>query len=100
VAVSGANGSGKSTLFHLLTGLYRPVSGRILVGGTDIATKPPYWIRSQISVVSQETILFSQSIEENIRYSDLCAHDDDVEKAAVRAGAHDFIRSFPEGYET
>jgi ABC-type multidrug transport system fused ATPase/permease subunit len=71
-----------------------------MVGDVDLGTKPPYWIREHISVVSQETILFSATIEENIRYADLNATDAQVETAARRAGAHDYIRHFPEGYET
>ena len=96
--ILGATGSGKSSLLHLLCRLYRPSSGRITVGGTDIAKMPAAWLRSQIGVVLQEPFLFSRTIGENIG---VCgAGAEEIRAAAVTACVDGDIRSFPKGYDT
>ena len=96
--ILGATGSGKSSLLHLLCRLYRPSSGRITVGGTDIAKMPAAWLRSQIGVVLQEPFLFSRTIGENIGVCGASAEE--IRAAAVTACVDGDIRSFPKGYDT
>ncbi|SEL85100.1 ATP-binding cassette, subfamily B [Stigmatella aurantiaca] len=100
VAIVGPSGAGKSTIASLLTRLYDPQGGRILLDGQDLRTLDPEWLRQQIGVVAQEPLLFSSSIAENIRYGRMDASDAEVEAAARAANAHDFISRFPEGYRT
>lgn len=100
VAIVGPSGAGKSTIASLLTRLYDPQGGRILLDGQDLKTLDPEWLRQQIGVVAQEPLLFSSSIAENIRYGRMDASDAEVEAAARAANAHDFISRFPEGYRT
>uniref|UniRef100_A0A673FKD3 ATP-binding cassette sub-family B member 10, mitochondrial n=1 Tax=Sinocyclocheilus rhinocerous TaxID=307959 RepID=A0A673FKD3_9TELE len=103
MAVVGSSGSGKSTLVSLLLRLYDPDSGVVTVDGWDIRDLNPYWLRSHIGTVSQEPVLFSCSIAENIAYG---AADpsrvtvEDIYRAAQIANAHDFIQEFPKGYDT
>ena len=102
-AVVGGSGSGKSTLASLILRLYDPDSGTILIDGQDIRDLDPSWLRRQIGTVSQEPVLFSTSIGDNIAYgaADPSGVTQDVlEKAAKEANAHDFIVSFPDGYDT
>jgi len=94
---------GKSTLAALLLRLYDPSKGQISIDGQNIKDLSPSWLRSQIGTVSQEPILFSSSIRENIAYGAAnpeSVSQDDIEKAAKEANAHDFIMRFPEKYET
>jgi ABC-type multidrug transport system fused ATPase/permease subunit len=99
-ALVGPSGSGKSTVVGLLTRLYRPKAGRITIDGTDIATlKLTEW-RSRIAVVSQDTFLFDDTIEANLRLARPHATDAEIKAAAQLAGAHDFIAELPEGYNT
>jgi ATP-binding cassette subfamily B protein len=100
VALVGPSGAGKSTIAALLARLYDPVAGRVLLDGRDLRELDPAWLRRQIGVVSQEPLLFSRSIAENIRYARPEATDAEVEAAARAANAHDFIKGFPEGYAT
>lgn len=100
VALVGSSGSGKSTLVSLILRLYDPVEGRILIDGQDIREYTLDSLRQQISVVLQESILFAVSIRENIAYGKLGATDQEVEKAAHLANAHDFIMELPQGYDT
>jgi ABC transporter fused permease/ATP-binding protein len=100
VALVGPSGSGKSTLSALISRLYDPTDGRILFDGRELTELDPTWVRRQIGVVSQEPILFSTTIEQNIRYGREEASDEDVILAAKAANAHDFIAKFPDGYET
>jgi ABC transporter fused permease/ATP-binding protein len=100
VALVGSSGAGKSTVATLLYRLYEPDAGRIELDGASIATLDPSWLRSQVGVVSQEPILFSTSIADNIRYGRATATDAEVEAAAKLANAHTFIVGFPEGYRT
>lgn len=103
VAVVGSSGSGKSTLGLLLLRLYEPDVGRICLDDVDIKSIDPSWLRTHVGTVSQEPILFSSSIRDNILYG---AHDtskvsnEQIEWAAEQANAHEFITSFPSGYST
>jgi ATP-binding cassette, subfamily B, multidrug efflux pump len=100
VAILGATGSGKSTLVNLIPRLYNVTEGRILIDGRDIRSIKLKTLRDSISVVLQESILFSGSIKENISWGKDDARGDEIIEAAKAAQAHDFITNFPEGYET
>jgi ATP-binding cassette subfamily B protein len=100
VALVGPSGAGKSTIAGLLTRLYDPDGGTIRIDGHDLRDLAPDGLRRKIGVVSQEPILFSCSILENIRYGRVGATDAEIYAAARTANAHDFIEKFPEGYAT
>ncbi len=100
LGVVGPSGSGKSTLGKLLQRLYVPETGRVTVDGVDLSTVDPAWLRRQVGVVLQESILFNRSVRENIALSDPTLPMDDVIAAARRAGAHEFICGLAEGYDT
>ncbi len=100
VALVGESGSGKSTLASLLPRLYEPQAGRILIDGRDIRDYTLASLRTQLSVVLQENILFGVSVHENIACSVPYATAAEVEGAAKLAGAHGFIMRLPEGYDT
>jgi ABC transporter fused permease/ATP-binding protein len=100
VALVGSSGAGKSTVAALLLRLYDPAEGRVLFDGRDLRELDPHWVREQIGTVSQEPILFSTTIAENIRYGRPGASDEEVEGAARAANAHGFVGKFPEGYAT
>ncbi|XP_005405080.2 PREDICTED: ATP-binding cassette sub-family B member 10, mitochondrial [Chinchilla lanigera] len=102
-ALVGSSGSGKSTVVSLLLRLYDPISGTISLDGHDIRQLNPVWLRSKIGTVSQEPILFSCSIAENIAYgadSPSLVTAEQVQRAAEVANAAGFIRSFPQGFDT
>lgn len=96
----GETGSGKSTLALLMCRFYDPDSGSITIGGVDIRSIPLRRLRREFALVFQETFLFSATIAENIAYGNPQASPAEVEEAARLARADDFIRSFPEGYQT
>jgi ATP-binding cassette, subfamily B, bacterial len=100
VAIVGHTGAGKSTLMSLLVRFYDPASGRIELDGVDLRDIQLQSLREQISVVLQEPLLFSGTIEENIRYGKLGAGIDEVREAAKAANADDFISRLPNGYGT
>jgi ATP-binding cassette subfamily B protein len=100
VALVGPSGVGKSTLVNLLLRLYDPQEGRVLIDGRDIRDYTLASLRSQISVVLQDTLLFAASVRENIAYSAPDANPEAVEAAARLANAHEFIQALPEGYDT
>lgn len=100
IGVAGPSGSGKTTVVSLIPRLYRPSEGRITIDGQDIAQVSLPTLRSQIGVVAQDDFLFSDAIRENIRLGRPDAADEEVEAAARAANAHDFIMSFPRGYDT
>lgn len=100
VAVLGATGSGKSTLVNLIPRLYDVTGGRVLIDGKDIRHMSLEHLRTQMGVVLQQTILFSGTIRDNIRYGKPNATQEEVEKAAKAACAHEFITSMPDGYDT
>jgi len=100
VALVGSSGSGKSTLGALLIRLYDPSSGRVTLDGRDLRELDPSWLRSQVGVVSQEPVLFSASIEENVRYGRPGASDAEVREALRAAHAEPFARAFKDGLAT
>uniref|UniRef100_A0AAX7VXF0 ATP-binding cassette, sub-family B (MDR/TAP), member 10 n=1 Tax=Astatotilapia calliptera TaxID=8154 RepID=A0AAX7VXF0_ASTCA len=103
MAVVGASGSGKSSMVSLLLRLYDPDAGVITIDGHDIRDLNPYWLRSHIGTVSQEPVLFSCSIRENIAYGATdpdAVTTEDVYRAAKVANAYDFIQTFPKGFDT
>eukprot|EP00457_Paulinella_chromatophora_P003290 gb/GEZN01003297.1/.p1 GENE.gb/GEZN01003297.1/~~gb/GEZN01003297.1/.p1 ORF type:complete len:697 (+),score=84.49 gb/GEZN01003297.1/:123-2093(+) len=100
VAVVGESGSGKSSLISLLCRFYEPGHGTILLDGVPLHELDLAWLRQQIAIVSQDSSVFSTSIRDNIKYGKLSATDEEVEAAARLANAHDFIMSFPLGYDT
>jgi ATP-binding cassette subfamily B (MDR/TAP) protein 1 len=100
VALVGESGSGKSTVVSLIQRFYDPTGGAVLVDGIDIKTLQLKWLRQQIGLVSQEPVLFSTSIRDNIAYGKDGATDAEIQAAAVRANAANFINRMPEAYET
>jgi ATP-binding cassette subfamily B multidrug efflux pump len=100
VAIIGTTGSGKSTLVHLIPRLYDVSAGRVTVGGYDVRDLDYDALRRRVGIAMQETVLFSGTIRDNIRYGRPEATDEEVVAAAKMAQAHDFILSFPEGYDT
>ncbi|MCI6172009.1 MAG: type I secretion system permease/ATPase [Selenomonas bovis] len=100
VGIVGRSGSGKSTLTKLIQRLYLPESGRILIDGVDIAQVEPAWLRRQIGVVLQDSMLFGGTIEENIKIACPNATHEQVAAAAHLAGADTFIEEFPQQYDT
>ncbi|MFM0658506.1 type I secretion system permease/ATPase [Paraburkholderia sediminicola] len=100
IGIVGQSGSGKSTLTRLVQRLYTPERGRITIDGQDLALINTTSLRRQVGVVSQENVLFSRSIRENIALTDPGAPLDAVMRAAKLAGAHEFIVGLPEGYDT
>ncbi len=99
-AVVGGSGAGKSTLVHALLGLVEPSTGSIRLGSYDLTSAPLGAWRRAIGYVPQETILFHASIRDNLTFANPAASDREIELAARRAHAHDFIMAWPEGYET
>jgi subfamily B ATP-binding cassette protein MsbA len=99
-AIVGPSGSGKTTLVDLIPRFYDPQKGRILIDGVDIRQFTLKSLRQQIGIVTQETILFNDSIRANIAYGNPGASQAEIESAARKAGAQDFIRNFPDGYDT
>jgi ATP-binding cassette subfamily B protein len=98
VAVVGPSGAGKTTLFQLLLRFYDPQSGGILLDGVDIRDLDLHVLRGAIGIVPQDTVIFSSSAMENIRYGRPDASDAEVIAAARMAAAHEFIERLPEGY--
>jgi ATP-binding cassette, subfamily B, bacterial len=100
VALVGPSGAGKSTLMALLQRLYAPSSGSILLDGQDVSELTQSSVRSQIGVVLQEGLLFSDSVRDNIAFGRPGASAAEIENAARAANAHDFIIALPNGYDT
>ncbi|MCY9255714.1 ABC transporter ATP-binding protein/permease [Bacillus spizizenii] len=100
VALVGMSGGGKSTLVSLIPRFYDVTSGRLLIDGTDIRDYEARSLRNQVGMVLQDTFLFSETIRENIAIGKPDATLEEIMKAAQAANAHEFIMSFPEGYET
>jgi ATP-binding cassette subfamily B multidrug efflux pump len=100
VAILGATGSGKSSLIHLIPRFYDVTDGRITVDGVDVRQVDKAALRRNIGIALQESILFTGTIRDNIRYGRPDATDEEVVAAAVAAQAHDFISEFPDGYDT
>ncbi|MGP8124061.1 MAG: ABC transporter transmembrane domain-containing protein [Xanthobacteraceae bacterium] len=100
VAVVGPSGAGKSTLFHLLLRFYDPLGGAISFDGVPIGEVTPQDLRSRIALVPQDTVVFTGSARENIRFGRPEASDAEVERAAQQAHATEFIRRLPRGFDT
>jgi len=100
IGLVGVSGAGKTTLTRLIQRLYTPDSGRILIDGMDLNLVDTAWLRRQIGVVGQDTLLFNRSVRDNIALADPSLKMEDVVNAAKLAGAHDFIVQMPEGYDT
>ena len=100
LGIVGHTGAGKSTLANLLTRLYDTQSGKIFIDGVDIKDLTLKTLRDHVAIVSQETYLFRGTILDNIRYASPEADFSQVLAASKAAGCHDFIMSFPDGYET
>jgi ATP-binding cassette subfamily B protein len=100
VALLGGIGSGKTTITHLIPRFYDVKSGAVRVDGYDVRDVTLHSLRSQIGIVLQETNLFTGTIRENIAYGRPDATMEEIMEAAKAAEAHDFIMSFPDGYET
>ncbi|EDM78670.1 ABC transporter related protein [Plesiocystis pacifica SIR-1] len=99
-ALVGSSGSGKTTLSRLVLRMWDPQAGAVRYDGQDLRELTLSSLRGSIAEVSQDPVLFSGSIRENIRYGRLDASDAELESAARDANAHDFILEFPEGYDT
>lgn len=97
----GESGSGKSTVISLVERFYNPDSGRILLDGVELRKFKLSWLRQQMGLVSQEPILFNETIRANIAYGKLGgATEDEIIEATKAANAHNFISALPHGYET
>ncbi|RLQ18839.1 type I secretion system permease/ATPase [Vibrio sp. SBT000027] len=99
IGITGPSGSGKSTITRLLQRLYVPQHGQVLVDGMDLAIADPISLRRNMSVVLQDSILFSGSVEDNIRLSKPQASDEEMRHAAQLAGALEFIEELPHGFD-
>ena len=100
VALGGASGAGKSSLVSLILRLYEPQQGSILIDGVDVSDYQRESLRREIGIVLQDTVLFGASVRENISYGKPDASMAEIEAAARRAHAHEFIMAFPDGYDT
>ncbi|MFH0772651.1 MAG: ABC transporter ATP-binding protein [Candidatus Omnitrophota bacterium] len=100
LAIVGHSGSGKSTLVNLIPRFYDPCEGQILIDGHSIKDITIKSLRDQIGIVTQETILFHDTVRANISYGRIDACDESIARAAKIANAHDFISKLPEGYHT
>ncbi len=100
IAILGATGAGKSSLINLIPRFYDPSAGRVEIDGVDIRTVQQDSLLAHIGIVPQETILFSGTVRDNIRYGKPEASDEEVVAAARAAQAHDFILQLPQGYDT
>lgn len=100
VAIVGKSGAGKSTLMDLMLRFYRPTSGKITIDGVNINNATSKSLRSNIGIVSQDIMLFDETVRDNIKFGKLDATEEEVIEAAKAAYAHDFIKDMPYGYET
>jgi subfamily B ATP-binding cassette protein MsbA len=100
VAIVGSSGSGKTTLVHLLPRFFDATRGRLLIDGRDVRDLTVASLRSQIAIVTQDTILFNDTVRNNIAYGQPEVSAETVEEAARAALAHDFIMALPEGYDS
>ena len=100
IALVGPTGAGKTTIINLLTRFYDVTEGEILIDGKNIKELDKYSLRDALGIVLQDTVMFSESVKENIRYGKLEATDDEIKEAAKLANAHQFIKRLPQGYDT
>ncbi len=99
IAIIGPSGSGKTTLAHLILRFYDVTGGRILIDGEDIKDLTLTSLRKHIALVTQDIVLFNESVKYNIAYGNPDAADDEILEAAKRANAHQFIEKFPQAYD-
>ena len=100
LALVGGNGSGKSTLVHLLPRLFDPTEGSIRIDGIDVREADPIELRNQIGIVTQEPLLFDDTVFENIRFGQPQATREEINEAAQQALVTEFVDQFPDGFET
>jgi ATP-binding cassette subfamily B protein/subfamily B ATP-binding cassette protein MsbA len=100
IAIVGPNGGGKSTLVNVICRFYDPTGGRVLLDGVPLTEMSLHDLRRRIAMVTQQTELFNESIHYNIKYGRWDATDAEIEEAARKAHAHEFIADFPDGYRT
>ena len=100
IAFVGMSGGGKTTLVNLIPRFYDVNEGRVAIDGTDIRDVTLESLRAQIGIVTQQTILFNDTVRGNIAYGDVRKSDEDIVRAAMAANAHDFISKLPQGYDT
>jgi subfamily B ATP-binding cassette protein HlyB/CyaB len=100
IGLVGISGAGKTTLVRLIQRLYTPQQGRILIDGIDLNLVDTSWLRRQIGVVGQDNVLFNRSVRDNIALANQDLSMEDIMRAAMLAGAHEFILETPEGYDT
>jgi subfamily B ATP-binding cassette protein MsbA len=99
-ALVGPSGAGKTTILNLMPRFYDVTSGAIAIDGVNIADVTLASLRDAVALVSQDVVLFDDSVRANIRYGRPGASDSEIEEAARAAGAHDFIAALPDGYDT
>lgn len=100
VAIVGPSGAGKSTIADLIAGFWYPTEGDILIDGVSIKDFSLHSLRSQIALVTQDIVLFNDSVMNNIKFGNISSSKEEVEKAAKMADAHDFIMKLPQGYDS
>jgi ATP-binding cassette subfamily B protein len=100
MAIVGQTGTGKTTLAKMINRIYEVKSGQVLVDDVDVREWDLASLRAQISIIEQDLFLFSRSISDNIAFGKRGASQDEIERAAIEAQAHEFITEFSEGYET
>ncbi|MBI4838907.1 MAG: ABC transporter ATP-binding protein, partial [Nitrospirae bacterium] len=100
VAIVGRSGAGKTTLVDMLPRFYRPSSGKITIDGLDINDVTLESLRRNIGIVSQDVVLFNETVRENIAFGNSGASEEKIIEAAQAAYAHDFIKDMPKGYDT
>jgi ATP-binding cassette, subfamily B, bacterial MsbA len=100
IAFVGMSGGGKTTLVNLIPRFYDVTTGQILIDDVDIREVTMESLRSQMAIVTQQTILFNDTVRSNIAYGDITKTEEDIRRAARAANAHDFIINLPKGYET
>ena len=100
VGIIGGTGSGKTSMIQLISRLYDVTEGSVKVGGVDVRDYDIETLRNQVSVVLQKNVLFSGTVKENLRWGDPDATDEEMIRICKLAQAHDFLQSFPDGYDT
>jgi len=100
VAIVGPTGTGKTTLVNLIPRFYDPTEGRVTIDGVDLKDVSFKSLRDRIGIVTQETILFNDTVSANIAYGNMNASQEQIEEAAKKAFAHQFIKDMPDGYGT
>ncbi len=100
IGIIGGTGSAKSTLVSMIPRLYDVTEGSVYVGGRDVRDYDIETLRNSVAMVLQKNVLFSGTIKENLRWGDLNASDEDIERVCRQAQADEFIRQFPDGYDT